>query len=243
MIRGKDLFLCYLVARHSLEAPKLLGKIGQPDGVMEDPVGAVVIGIGPPDDADHGEVLAVGAGDGIEDAEPANSEGDNAGTDAAGAGIAVGGIASIELIAAANIGEAGLGDEVVEESEVEVAGDGEDVVDPDLDEAAGQVAAEGGIGRGGVGYRPLQGGASAVLGGAADAVAGRFGRVEVQRAQHCLHCRIISQRRSVAGDENTDHKLVRRRVLEETKGTRSDQIRTEQNREANEPWPFCWIFI
>ncbi|XP_057982313.1 uncharacterized protein LOC131167526 [Malania oleifera] len=88
------------------------------------------------------QVLAVGSGDRVENAETADSENDDVDSDSAAAGVAVSGVPSIELIAAADEVEAGLGDEVVEEGEVEVAGDEEDVVDTDFDE----VAAEGGLG-------------------------------------------------------------------------------------------------
>ncbi|XP_057948335.1 uncharacterized protein LOC131144007 [Malania oleifera] len=70
------------------------------------------------------------------------SESDGAGSDSAVAGVVISGVPGVELIAAADEVEAGLGDEVVEEGEVEVTGDEEDVVDASFDE----VAAEGGIG-------------------------------------------------------------------------------------------------
>lgn len=115
---------------------------------MQNPIGAIIVCVRPSDDADHGEVLTVRAGDGVEDAEAADGEGDNARADTASTCVAIGGIAGVELVAAADVGEARLGDEVVKEGEVEVAGDGEDVLDADLDEATGQVAAEGGVGCG-----------------------------------------------------------------------------------------------
>ena len=53
--------------------------------VEEDAVSAVVVGLVPADDADNGEVLAVRACDGIEHAEPVDSEGHDAGVDSAAA--------------------------------------------------------------------------------------------------------------------------------------------------------------
>jgi len=112
---------------------------------MQNPISPKIIGIRPSHNADHRQVLAVRARDGVEHRQPADGECDDAGPNTTGPGVAVGRVAGIELIAAADVGEPGLGDEVVEEGEVEVAGNGEHVGDADLDEAAGEVAAEGGI--------------------------------------------------------------------------------------------------
>lgn len=113
---------------------------------MEDPVGPVVIGVGAANNAYEREVLAVGAGNGIEDAEASDGEGDGASTDSAGPSVTVGGVSGIELVAAADEVEPGLVNEMVEEREVEVTRDGEDVTHPYLHEAASQVAAERGLG-------------------------------------------------------------------------------------------------
>lgn len=125
----------------------LLGEVWEADGVVENPVGAVVVGVGTANDADEREVLAVRAGDGVEDAEAPDGEGNDAGADAAGTGIAIGGVASVELVAAPDDAEARLREEMVEEGEIEIAGHGEDVMDADLDEAASHVAAKGGLRR------------------------------------------------------------------------------------------------
>ena len=108
------------MASDGLEAAELLGEVGDADGVVEDAVGAVVVGVGPADDADDGQVLAVGAGDGVEDAEAADGEGDGAGADAAWARVPIGRVPGVELVAAADEAEAGLVDEVVEQREVEL---------------------------------------------------------------------------------------------------------------------------
>lgn len=150
-----DLLVCVfqivhhrLIARDRLEAPHLLREVRQPDRVVKDAVRAIIIRIGTTHDADNRQVLAVGARDGVENAQAADGEGHDAGANAAGAGVAVCGVAGIELVAAADVCETLLGDEVVEEGEVEVAGDGEDIGYADLDEAAGHVSAEGGVGGG-----------------------------------------------------------------------------------------------
>ena len=61
----------------------------------------------------------VGPVDGVEHAQPADGERHHSGA------LAVGGAPGIELVAAAEVGEPRLGDEVVEQGQVEVTGDGE----------------------------------------------------------------------------------------------------------------------
>lgn len=134
-----------LETSNGLEATQFLREIRKPNGVVEDSIRPVIVGIGPSDDTNHGEVLGIRTGDGVEDAEAADGEGDRASADPARAGEAVCGVAGIELVAAADEVEAGLGDEVIEEGEVEVPGDGEDVGGADLDEAPGDVTAEGAL--------------------------------------------------------------------------------------------------
>lgn len=115
---------------------------------MEDAVGPKVIGVGSPDDADEREALAVGTGDGVEDAEQAHSERHRAGAHPAGPGIAVSsvtGVTGVQLAAAAHEPQPGFGNQVVEEGEVEVPGDSEHILHTYLDEAPSEMAAEGGI--------------------------------------------------------------------------------------------------
>ena len=113
--------------------------------MVEDPIGTIVVGVGPTNDADQRQVLAVRSGNGVEHAEAADGEGDDAGTDATGTRVAVGSVSGVELVAAADDVESGLVDEVIEQREVEVAGNGEDISDTDFDEAAREVAAESGV--------------------------------------------------------------------------------------------------
>jgi len=134
-----------LEASNGLKAPQLLAEIGQTDGVVEDPTRTIVVGVGPTNDADQRQVLAVRSGDRVEHAEPANGERDNASADTSSTGVAIGSVPGVELVAAADDVERGLSDEVVEQSEVEVAGNGENIGDTDFNEAAREVAAESGV--------------------------------------------------------------------------------------------------
>lgn len=66
------------------ERPEGLGllreRLGRADRVVEDPVGAAVVGVGPPRDAHDGEVLRGRPCYGVEQREPADGErGDDAG--------------------------------------------------------------------------------------------------------------------------------------------------------------------
>lgn len=105
-----------------------------------------IVGIWPSNNTDNGKVLTVSPSNGVENAEAAHSERDNACTDPTCPGVAIGSIPSVEFIAASDVVETGLGNEVVEESKVEVTGHREHVADTDLDEPVGEVAAERGIG-------------------------------------------------------------------------------------------------
>ncbi|PKH98324.1 hypothetical protein CRG98_049718, partial [Punica granatum] len=69
----------------------------------------------------HRKVLAVSPSNGIEDAE-SDGESDNTVADPTGASKAIRVIAGIELVLQqlVDVGEAGLGDKVVEEGEVEI---------------------------------------------------------------------------------------------------------------------------
>lgn len=135
----------YLITSHCLEATELLTEIGQTDGVVEDSVGAVVVGVGTADDTDEREVLTVSTGDSIEHAETADGECDDASTYATRPGVAVGGVSSVELIAAANEVKSRLSDQMVEKGKIEIAGDGEDITDANLNQTASQVTAESGL--------------------------------------------------------------------------------------------------
>ena len=101
------------------------------------------VAVDPADDDEHGQVLGVGAGHGVHDAEAADAVGHDEGRDPVGARIAVGRVARVQLVAAPDHLEAGVGQELVEQHQVEVAGDDEVVPDPGLLQPGRQVAADG----------------------------------------------------------------------------------------------------
>lgn len=117
-------------------------EIRQSDGVVENPIRAVIVRIGATHDADDRQILAVSAGDGVDDAESADGEGSDAGAYAPGAGVSVRRITGVELVAAADEVELGLGNQVVEKREIEITGHGEDVAHPHLDEPPGEMPAQ-----------------------------------------------------------------------------------------------------
>lgn len=112
---------------------------------MEDPIGAEVVTVGTTNDANERQILTISTGNGVDGAKATDAESDDASSDAARSSIAIGGVAGVELVATADDVEPRLGNEIVEEREVEVAGNGEDVGDANLHEAASQVAAERGL--------------------------------------------------------------------------------------------------
>lgn len=136
-----------LIASDGLKAPKLLAKIRQPNSVVKNPAGSIVIRVGSSNYTNQRQVLTVGSSDRIENTEPPHSESNNTRADATRASVAISGVAGVELVAAANVGEPRLCDEVVEEGQVKVTGHSEDVSDADLDESASKVATQSGLGR------------------------------------------------------------------------------------------------
>lgn len=100
--------------------------------MMKDPAGSIVVGVRPTNDANEGQVLTVSSSNSVEHAESTDGERHDAGADAACSSVAVSGVPSVELVAAADEVELRFSDEVVEQREVEVAGDGEHVGDADL---------------------------------------------------------------------------------------------------------------
>lgn len=86
----------------SLEAAQLLGEIRQPDSVMQNPVGAVIVRVGPTDDANQRQVLTIRTGDGIQHAEPTDGEGDSTGADATTPSVAICSVPSVEFVTTAD---------------------------------------------------------------------------------------------------------------------------------------------
>jgi hypothetical protein len=137
------------MAGDSLEAPQFLGEIRQPDGVMQNPVRAVIVRVGSTYDANQWKVLTICTGNGIQHTEPTDGEGDSTGADTATPGIAICSIPGVQFIATANQAQPGLSNQVVEQGEIEVAGNSEDILDPHLDQSARKVASEGRVAGGG----------------------------------------------------------------------------------------------
>ncbi|KAJ1416241.1 hypothetical protein SESBI_17416 [Sesbania bispinosa] len=101
---------------------------------MEDPIGTEVVGVGSTNDANHRQVLTVRSGDGVDHAQSTDGERHDASSNAAAPRVTVGGVPGVELVAATNDLKLRLGDEVVQQREVEVAGNRENIGDANLDE-------------------------------------------------------------------------------------------------------------
>jgi hypothetical protein len=114
--------------------------------MVKNSVSAKIVCVWPSNNTDNGKVLTVSPSNGVENAEAAHSEGDNACANPTSPGVAISSIASVEFIAAPDVVETRLSNEVVEKSKVEVPGHREHVTDADLDEPVGKVAAERGVG-------------------------------------------------------------------------------------------------
>lgn len=104
----------YLCAGDWLETSELLGKIRQPDGVVQDPVRPVVIGIRPSHDTDHRQVLTVSPCDGVEHAETPNRERHHARAHTPSSRVPISRIAGVQLVAAADQVQLRLGYQVVQ---------------------------------------------------------------------------------------------------------------------------------
>ncbi|KAB8080061.1 hypothetical protein EE612_000403, partial [Oryza sativa] len=119
---------------------------------MQDAVAPVVVAVGAPNDAHHGEVLAERAGDGVDGAEATDGERDGARPDpaAARAGVPVGGVRRVELVAAPDEPHPAvprLRLELVEQREVEVPRHREHVARPDLRQPPREVPPQRGLPR------------------------------------------------------------------------------------------------
>jgi hypothetical protein len=113
--------------------------------MMKNSVSTVVIRIRSTDYTNQRQILTVRSSNGVENTKSADGERDSARTNAARPSVSVSGVSGVELVAAADEVEARLSEEVVKQSEVEVAGNGEDVRHSDLDETPSQVTAECGL--------------------------------------------------------------------------------------------------
>jgi hypothetical protein len=87
-----DLCTCDL-----LEAPMLLTEIGFTNRVVDDAVSPEVVGVGPSNNANDGQVLTVRTSYGVDDAQLSCSERHHAYSNAVSAGVSVGSIAVVKL--------------------------------------------------------------------------------------------------------------------------------------------------
>src|SRR4029079_1109012 len=78
------------------------------DAVVQQHGGAPLRGTRPPYEDDDGNLLGVGAGDGVHGAEAAHAPGDTDATDAVDPRIGVGRVAGVELVAGADEFDAGV---------------------------------------------------------------------------------------------------------------------------------------
>ena len=122
--------------------------------MVKNPVRPVIVRVRPSNYTNQWKILTVSSGNRIENTEPTHSESNNTCADSPRPRVAVSSVPGVEFVAAADVGEPGLGDEVVEQSQVKVTGDSENVGDADLDESAREVATKSGVagvdhGRGG----------------------------------------------------------------------------------------------
>lgn len=124
----------------------LLAKVRQANGVVQNPVSSIIIGVGPTNNAYDRQILTVSTSNSIQHTESPNSERDNTSANATRPGVSIRSVAGVELVTATNKVELGLSDQVVEKGEVEVTGDGENVSDTDLDESASEVATQSRLG-------------------------------------------------------------------------------------------------
>ena len=71
-------------------------------GVVDEPPFRLRVAVDPADDGDDRQVFGVGAGHGVQGAEPADAVGDDERPDAVGPGVPLGGITRVQLVAAAD---------------------------------------------------------------------------------------------------------------------------------------------
>lgn len=136
----------HLETGHGLEASKLLTEIRNTNGMMQDSIGTVIVGIGTPNDANDREIFTVSASDAVNDTKASNSESNNHTTNTFPASITLGGVACVDLIAASNIIDAWLVQQVIQQDEVEVARHSEYIIAPNFHKPACQMAGQAGSG-------------------------------------------------------------------------------------------------
>ena len=110
--------------------------------MVKNPVGAVIVRIRSTNYTNHRQILTIGTRNCVQNAEAAHSERHHTSSHAPRTGVAVGSVAGIEFVAAADVVELRLGDQVIKQRQVKVSGNREDILDADLNEPPCQVAAE-----------------------------------------------------------------------------------------------------
>lgn len=99
---------------------------------MQDSVGTKIVRIGPTHNTDQRKILAVRARNRVDYTQSSNSKRDDTRAHAPAPRVAVRSVSSIKFVAASNVFQLRLRDEVVEEGEVKVTRHGEDVCHPHL---------------------------------------------------------------------------------------------------------------
>jgi hypothetical protein len=122
-----------LKTRDRLKALKLLRKIWYTNSMMKDSVSTIVIGIRSSNYTDHRQIFTVSSGDGVKDTESTNGESNHTRANAFSTCVTVGSITGVKFVTAADEVKLRLSDQVIKKSQIEVAGNGEDITDADLD--------------------------------------------------------------------------------------------------------------
>lgn len=95
---------------------------------MQDSVGTKIVRIGPTHNTDQRKILAVRARNRVDYTQSSNSKRDDTRAHAPAPRVAVRSVSSIKFVAASNVFQLRLRDEVVEEGEVKVTWHGENVL-------------------------------------------------------------------------------------------------------------------
>ena len=100
--------------------------------VVDQMVRRAIIGVGCAGHQDDRQVFGVGAGDGVDRGQSTDAEGHDRGGRTAGAGVAFSTVAAVQLVAAIDLLQVLVGQQLVKQNEVEIAGDRKMVLEPNL---------------------------------------------------------------------------------------------------------------
>ena len=123
--------------------PEEVLEIAVAQRMMQSPTGALRVFRRPADDVHHRHMLGVTARDRVGRGKLADSECGYHSRHSTQPAVSVGGIAGIELVGVADPPDVGVGDDVIEEFEVVVAGDSEDFGNAEFYQAVEQVVTDG----------------------------------------------------------------------------------------------------